>query len=266
MSNLEIYCVTNKKLTFLENFNYNLSWVGLDDCPKGYINSNTKQNIQIKEKFYSELTFHFWYWKNLLDLKSNNWIGFCQKRRFWLKKKISHNPETLSLEKNLITEPFKEWEDYDVILCEPINVNNVKKIKMIKRGLRSIIKDPLILFDKNKQTIKLHFDMHHGYGNLEKAISKLDHKEREDFQKFVNENTSFNPHIMCITKPKILNKWFEELFSWLERCEEVFDLKDLRGYETQRLFAYLAERYMAFWYNKYYKVLNWPWLFYDQKK
>ena len=41
--------------------------------------------------------------------------------------------------------------------------------------------------------------MHHGYGNLEKAISKLDHKE-EDFQKFVNENTSFNPHIMFISK------------------------------------------------------------------
>ena len=265
MTNLEIYCVTNKRIKFLENFNYNLSWVGLENCPDGYIHSNTMKNIHNKEKFYSELTFHFWYWKNLLNLNSNNWIGFCQKRRFWLKK---NNSDYLSsdIKEKLITEPSEEWKKYDVILCEPISVNNVKKIKMIKRGIRSIIKDPRIFFNKNKQTIKFHFDMNHGYGNLEKAISKLDLKERDDFYEFLNFKTSFNPHIMCITKPKILNRWFEELFSWLERCETVFDLKELKGYDTQRLFAYLAERYMSFWFNKYYRVLNWPWTFFEEKK
>ena len=137
---------------------------------------------------------------------------------------------------------------------------------MIKRGFRSIIKDPRIFFDKNKQSLKFHFDMHHGYGNIEKAITKLDQKERDDFLKFLNENTSFNPHIMCITKPKILNKWFQELFGWLEKCETIFEFDELKGYDTQRLFAYLAERYMSFWFNKYYKVLNWPWAFYEESK
>lgn len=108
--------------------------------------------------------------------------------------------------------------------------------------------------------------MHHGYGNIEKAITKLDQKERDDFLKFLNENTSFNPHIMCITKPKILNKWFQELFGWLEKCETIFEFDELKGYDTQRLFAYLAERYMSFWFNKYYKVLNWPWAFYEESK
>lgn len=261
MNDLEIYCVTNERLKFLEDYNYNLSWVGLKNCPEGYIRSDTKKNIYIKEKFYSELTFHFWYWKNLLDLKSDNWIGFCQKRRFWVKKNHIHN--SLKIKESLITEPSEEWKDYDVILCKPIKVNDVKKMKMIKRGLRSIIKDPKIFFDKNKQSLKFHFDMHHGYGNLERAISKLDPQERDDFLKFVNESTSFNPHIMCITKPKILNRWFEELFGWLEKCETIFDLKDLKGYDTQRLFAYLAERYMSFWFNKYYNVLDWPWTFYE---
>ena len=46
MSNLEIYCVTNKRIKFLEDFNYNLSWVGLENCPDGYIHSNTMKNIQ----------------------------------------------------------------------------------------------------------------------------------------------------------------------------------------------------------------------------
>ena len=82
MSKLEMYCVTNKRLKFLESSNYNLSWVGSEKCPENYLKSSGKINIFQKEKYYSELTFHYWYWKNLLDLKSDNWIGFCQKRRF----------------------------------------------------------------------------------------------------------------------------------------------------------------------------------------
>ena len=65
-------------------------------------------------------------------------------------------------------------------------------MKLIKRGLKNIIKDPSIFFNKKKQKIKLHFDMHHGYGILDRAIKYLDKKDRKDFQKFVSENYSFN--------------------------------------------------------------------------
>ena len=34
--------------------------------------------------------------------------------------------------------------------------------------------------------------MHHGYGNLDKAIDLLDMKEKEDFRKFMNENNSLS--------------------------------------------------------------------------
>ena len=44
--------------------------------------------------------------------------------------------------------------------------------------------------------------MHHGHNVLDKAISKLNNKDRNQFRKFVNENTSFNPHIMFISKKK----------------------------------------------------------------
>ena len=32
------------------------------------------------------MTFHYWYWQNCLQNENKDWIGFCQKRRFWLKK------------------------------------------------------------------------------------------------------------------------------------------------------------------------------------
>ena len=40
---LEIFCVTNKRLKYLENFQYNLAGVGLDKFPKNYIKSNEKK-------------------------------------------------------------------------------------------------------------------------------------------------------------------------------------------------------------------------------
>ena len=74
MNNLELYCVTNKRLKYLENFDYNLVGVGKDDFPKNYIQCNHGDNIFHKEEYYSELTFHYWFWKNKLDINAKNWI------------------------------------------------------------------------------------------------------------------------------------------------------------------------------------------------
>ena len=159
----------------------------------------------------------------------------------------------------LITEPLDDWKNYDSIICNPIKVSGVKKIKMIKRGWKNLIKDPMILFDKRKQNITLHFDMHHGYGNLDKAIEQVQEQDRNDFKKFVYEKDSFNPHIMFISKINILDKWFSVLFPWLERCEKQFGFTELVGYDQTRLYAYLAERYLSFWFKKYskHKEENW---------
>ena len=99
---LEIYCVTNKKLSYLENFDYNLAAVGTDSFSDKYIKCNYGDNIFNKEKYYSELTFQYWYWKNKLDINQNNWLGFCQKRRFWIKK----NSTNESIDLNNFHEHF----------------------------------------------------------------------------------------------------------------------------------------------------------------
>ena len=68
---------------------------------------------------------------------------------------------------------------------------------------------------------------------------------------------------MVISKPKILNRWFEDLFEWLIKCEEMFGFKDLKGYDTQRIYAYLAERYLSYWFRNNSNFLEWPWTFVD---
>ena len=70
-------------------------------------------------------------------------------------------------------------------------------------------------------------------------------------------------YLKFIAKSNIANQWFNALFPWLFRCEKIFGFKNLKGYDTQRLYAYLAERYLSFWFNKHTKSLNWPWLRYN---
>ena len=263
-NNLKIYCVTDKPLFRLENTFLKLAGVGKNTFSNFYLRSDTKENINSKELHYSELTFHYWYWKNLLKNDQSEWIGFCQKRRFWIKEnfdnaKISNE----NLINYLLTEIPNNLQDYESFLCKSISVNNVKKIKMLKKGFKSLIKKPSIFFKPEIQSLKFHFDMHHGDGNLDKAINCLHKKDQEDFRKYMLDNVSFHPHIMFITKSHIAEKWFTDLFDWLFKCEKIFGFENLKGYETTRLYAYLAERYLSFWFTKYTKFRSMPWVLCD---
>ena len=262
MSKFEIYCVTDKPIKLIKNKNYNLCAAKNGIFPNSYLIPNTGDNIENKEKYYSELTFHYWFWKNKLRINSDHWIGFCQKRRYWIKNGFDNKKINLkNLNEYILEEPDKSWENFESIICKSIYVNKVKKMKLIKRGWKSLIKDPSIFFDIKKQTIKLHFDMHHGHGNLEKAIDLLDINDREDFREYVNTKNNFNPHIMFISKPYIINKWFNSLFPWLTRCEKIFGFEELGGkYDTKRLYAFLAERYLSFWFKKYTKYKEQSWV------
>ena len=255
MSNkkIKLFCVTDKPLPDLENTNLILAGVGKYNFSSKYIDTSTKINIFHKEEYYSELTFHYWYWKNLLNTEDCDWIN-----------KNSTNINYKNIHECLLKEADRSWENSNTILCDPINISGAKKIKLIKRGWRNIISNPKLLFGIDKETIKVHFDMHHGYGNLSKAINLLDEKDRVDFKKYVNTFSFYNPHIMFNAKPEIIEKWFSTLFPWLERCEEIFGFENLVGYDTKRIYAYLAERYLSFRFKKYAKIKTSPWAFINQ--
>ena len=261
MSNLEIYCVTDKEVTFLEDSNYKLAAVGKQKFSNKYLKCDFKDNIFHKEQNYSELTFHYWFWKNQLQYNNDeDWIGFCQKRRFWLNSKRHKNSDDIS---NMILKRAPiEWEKYDAVLCEPIQLGT-KLSKLLKRGWRNIIEKPSLLFNHRYINIKIQFDLHHGYGVLEKAINAMKEEDKNDFEEFVENNTTYNPHIMFISKKKILENYFQDQFEWLFECEKIFGFKGLQGYDTTRLYAYLAERYLSFWFKKNTKYLQWPWTFFD---
>ena len=264
MSNIQIYCVTDKEIPFLEKTNYKLAGVGSGNFSSQYIKCNNKDNIYYKEKNYSELTFHYWFWKNELPMKDDDtWFGFCQKRRFWLNsKKQTKDNDILDI---ILKNTPEEWKNYNAVICEPIYLGT-KLSKLLKRGWRNILDKPSLLFSHTKISVKIQFDMHHGYNVLNKAIDVMNDKDREEFRDYVNTNNFYNPHIMFISKKKILNKFFADQFDWLTKCEKIFGFDKLKNYDQTRLYAFLAERFVSFWFKKYSKSIEWPWIFFEKKE
>ena len=74
----------------------------------------------------------------------------------------------------------------------------------------------------------------------------------------MENRTSFNPHNMFICKTIILKEYYKTIFTWLEQCEKVFGFKDLDSYGLKRIYGFLAERFLSYWFNKNYKVMEKP--------
>ena len=225
-------------------------------------------NISTKNKNYGEYTFHYWVWKNYLDKLDNKWIGFCQYRKFWsLKDYKTENINIDSINNQVLKQIPDEFENYESILGVPMFVNQWRTMKFLKKALKIFIKRPLLILNKKKRNLNFHFDCMHGENNLRDAISLLDEANKNDFSKFVNEEVSFNPHNMFICKSKTkLIKYYEDLFPWLEKCENLFGFGNLKGYGKTRMYGFLAERFMSYWFKKNTKYTIMPIIFYDIRR
>ena len=262
MNKLKMYCIClhDRNYRTVKELGYIPVGLGKKIFSDGWLRDNQGENISEKNNYYGEYTFHYWFWKNKIDqIENGTWIGFCAYRRFWLNnKKIVSKPN----KNNFLIHVPEEWNNYDTILGQQFFINKMKLSKLVKHSLRSLLNRPSAIFEKNRN-IKFHFNSFHGFGKLDKAIDLLNDEDREDFRKFVNTEVSFNPHNMFICKSKrILKNYYENLFPWLKRCEKVFGFKS-GSYGETRIYGFLAERYLSYWFNKYTKPLVWPIIFFD---
>ena len=267
MNNLSIYCLTLNPdhLDLIKKINYIPVGLGERNFSNEWMRDIAGKNISKKNSSYGEYTFHYWMWKNNLERINTEWIGFCQYRKFWIKDNVDKKINNiLDLDNILLKEIPEKFQEYESIIGEPLFVNKFKFKKFIKRNFKKMILSPSLFFNKKKRNLKFHFDFWHGDGNLDKAIKLLELTDRSDFTNFMNSNTSFNPHNMFICKTKkILKEYYENIFPWLEKCEYEFRTHDLKGYGMQRIYGFLAERYMSYWFQKYTKYKTMPIYFKD---
>ena len=272
--NIKMYCMCldDYLLKDVKKLNYIPVGLGNNKFSSEWLSDKSGNNISKKNKYYGEHTFYYWFWKNVMPKMDNNiWVGFCGYRHHWGKNRSIKSDEITKIVNKdnynsfiLQTIP-EEWKDYEIILGEEIFINKWKLSKIIKRGHKVFLKNPLAFLKKN-QNIKLNFEVFHGIGNLDKAINLLDKNEREDFRDFTSSKSSYNRQNMFVCRSKkLMNDYFSSIFPWLERCEKLFGF-DLYGYGETRIYGFLAERYMSYWFNKYSKPLSWPIFFFDKSK
>lgn len=263
MTNLKIFCICihDKLLDKIKRLSYIPVGLGSDKFSNEWIRDDSGTNISFKNKFYGELTFHYWLWKNKLDkMTEDKWIGFCGYRRFW-KNEDSNTDHSSDINYKILKEIPTSWEKYDVILGEHIYLNQIPLTKIIKYGKIAYLRNPKAILNKGR-SIRFQFDMFHGNGVLDKAIDLLDQNEKKDFNLYVRKNISFNYGNMFICKSKeLMNRYYETIFPWLERCEAFLGF-ELKGYNA-RTYGFLAERFMAYWFNKHSKVREVPILYHD---
>tara|TARA_Y100000590_G_scaffold430574_1_gene544325 strand:- start:3191 stop:4003 length:813 start_codon:yes stop_codon:yes gene_type:complete len=266
MNKLNMFCISLQAnhLQKIKTFNYLPVGLGNSNFSNDWFRDDKGENISNKNKYYGEYTFHYWLWKNYLDKIDDGWIGFCQYRKFWSTENINLIRSNDHLKEIILKEIPKSYENTEVILGEESAVNKFKLMKFLKRGMGLFLKNPSYFFNKNKRNIKFHFDMWHGEFYLNKAIELLDKENRKDFENFVNTKTSFHPHNMFICKSKkIMKNYYETVFPWLKRCEDEFGFENLKGYGQIRIYGFLAERFMSYWFQKNTKYQTMPILHYD---
>ena len=238
MKNLKIYCISLNPLhiDIIKKLGYVPVGLGKSFFSSEWTNDKTEDNIAFKNPYYGEYTFHYWLWKNK-KIKFDGWIGFCQYRKFWKKNSDNYNDNNFeTFDDILLKEIPADLNNFETIIGENFFVNQFKFSKFVKHNFKAIALEPSLLFNEKKRTIKFHFDMMHGNGNLDKAIHVLDNKDKEDFKYFVNSEVSFNPHNMFICKNKdILFSYYESLFPWLLECEKIFGFKGLEGFGLKRI-------------------------------
>ena len=265
MNSLQMYCLSLNEEDYhkIKALNYTPVGLGNKKFNSSWLRDNTGTNITEKNSYYGEYTFHYWFWKNkLTSISDNTWIGFCAYRRFWTN---ANNLFEIHNKKDFLKEPERDWDNYDVILGQNIYMDGWSVMKIIKHGLPSFLMKPKYFLKKN-QNLELHFDSFHGFGNLDKAIKMLNNDDREDFRFFMQNQNFYNRGNMFITKNKdIINNFYNTIFPWLKRCEDIFNFKK-NDYGNTRIYAFLMERFISYWFNKYTRVKIWPIAFYNISK
>lgn len=205
-----IYIMTHKSFTGPDLPCYMPLQVGsaLRDNPL-YLKDDTGDNISEKNPFYSELTGHYWVWKN--DIKSD-YVGCVHYRRYLLDDRGQlYTEET-------IREALMQ---YDLISTKVITLDYA-------------------YYDAFQ-------DRHNSYDLdlLGEVIREMQPLYYETYQRLVHGNKTYFGNMYIMPK-ELYDNYMEFLFPLLFETEKRVDMTGYDGYQ-KRLFGFLSEMLFGVW-------------------
>ena len=226
-SSLSIFIVTHKPIVVPDDKGYIVIQAGSAfGSISGLLQDNTADNISDKNPFFSELTAHYWIWKNV----QSEYVALMHYRRFFSPRNVG----------------FK-YLGFDVA-CTSDLVSELEKIDII-------ISEPFVFFHPGTsipETVEQHYVRYHGFEFL--IARKLLVSKHPDyvstFDAVMRNNKLFANNLMAMKK-STFDAYCEWAFPLFFEIELAIDLKKYDEYQ-KRVIAFLSERLFTVWvlYNK----------------
>ncbi len=138
------------------------------------------------------------------------------------------------LSNNILIKAYKNWNNYDVILTNPIFLGeNIK--------------------DQYCGTAQVHSSC------LDQITSFMPIDMQKNFKNYLEKSQNICGHNMYIAKPKVLNEYFSFLFNFYEKIENIVNKKtNTKIIEIPRFFGHFNERFSDFWFRNFKKFKTLP--------
>lgn len=209
--NLTIYAMTHKQFDVPNDPMYQPLHVGhINAIDLGYPGDDTGDNISHLNCYYSELTGHYWLWKNV---KSVEYIGTCHYRRYLIneQEKVLTKKEYENLLKN-----------YDLVTTKRVILNN---------------------------SYYYGFSANHNIKALDTAgevIRDLYPEYYDAYMTLVHQNETYFGN-MFVTRKVLFDQYCEWLFTIFAEVEKRIDLDTDEDAYHKRVLGFISEFLLLVW-------------------
>ncbi|MCQ2217116.1 MAG: DUF4422 domain-containing protein [Paludibacteraceae bacterium] len=203
MSKVKIFVACHKAAEVPNDDVYTPIHVGksISNLNLGHIGDDTGDNISAKNSTYSEMTAHYWVWKNLKK-EDAEYVGFCHYRRFFIQNFTQENIDGFFA------------DGTDVILSSPVYY----KYRIQQKLLLYVSADD--------------------YAILHAVIKKQCPDYLPTINKYLM-GVLDNPYNMLICRKEVFDDYCTWMFSILDECEKNIRLSPYS--RARRVMGYIAE-------------------------
>ena len=208
---LRIYAMTHKQFEVPQDPMYQPLHVGhAVAADLGYPGDDSGENISHLNCYYSELTGHYWLWKNCTDV---DYIGTCHYRRYLINEQ----------EKILTKREYEHLlKDYDLVTTKRVVLNN---------------------------SYHYGFAANHNIKALDctgEVIRDLYPEYADAFYSLVNENETYFGN-MFVTSKGLFDQYCEWLFTIFAEVEKRINLDTDEDAYHKRVLGFISEFLLLVW-------------------
>ena len=208
---LQIYAMTHKQFEVPQDSLYQPLHVGhalAQDL--GYLGDDEGENISHLNCYYSELTGHYWLWKNCKDV---DYIGTCHYRRY-----------LINAQEKILTEKEYKYllENYDLVTTKRVILNN---------------------------SYYYGFSANHNIKALDctgEVIHDLYPEYYDTFNTLVHANETYFGNMFVTSKP-LFDAYCEWLFNIFAEVEKRIDLDTDEDAYHKRVLGFISEFLLLVW-------------------